>query len=136
MRGGSQGGGGFSSTRATFTMNDLGGTTYARHRLVGNGSTVVSAGEASQSKIYFGLGPGDIATTSSFGAFIMDILDYGSTVNYKTVRALGGGNWESNEIWLASGLVQTTGAITSITIGSVSGGIGPGSRFSLYGIKG
>ena len=135
MRGGSSGGGGFTNTRPTVTLNGLGGTSYARHRLVGNGSTVTSSGDASQSQIYFGLIPGDAATTNSFGTFILDVLDYASTTNNKTVRALGGGTWNSNEVWLGSGLVQTTSAITSITIGSVNGGIGLG-RFSLYGIAG
>lgn len=112
------------------------GTNYAQHRLQGNGVTASANGSATQSLIGF-IGY-ETGTTSVGGASIIDIQDYASTSKYKTVRSLNG--YDTNgagNIILASGLWQSTSAITSISIINSGGtAFNASTTFALYGIKG
>lgn len=129
----------------TGTVNDMfvrfnsdTGSNYAAHKLNGDGSsatagaltTQTSAGDLTRF-------PTDSNTPSVFGAMIMDILDYSNTNKYKTIRVLGGYDANgSGVVRFASGLWQSTSAVTSILIDS-DGGVNwsQHSSFSLYGIK-
>lgn len=72
-----------------------------------------------------------------FGAAIIDILDYGSTTKYKTMRVMEGVDWGSNGMMReVSGLWQSTSAINSITLTGSNGAFKAGSHFALYGVKG
>ncbi len=119
------------------------GSTWSKHRLYGNGSSVASNGQAStQFDMDLMLIPDDYGTyNNQFGAGIIDILDYANTSKYKTVRAFGGNPYAGTykSINLHSGAWQNTAAITSITLQTSGGASYPlktASRFSLYGIKG
>ena len=119
-----------------FRMNGDTSSNYTRHELIGTGSSVVSEGSGNQSSIAIGLLATN-STANSFTAGVLDLLDYTSATNYKTVRLLTGGSWSISRVLLSSGLWRSTSAVTSFTIGN--GGLvnfANGSRFSLYGIKG
>jgi hypothetical protein len=109
-------------------------TSYASHRLVGNGSTGSVAGtfnEAENSNSPMS------ATTNIFGAGVMDILDYANVNKFKTTRTLGG--WDENgsgRIELTSGLWRKTEAINRIDFFAFAGSFTQHSSFALYGIKG
>ena len=89
--------------------------------------------------VVFGTGNSSGAV-NSFGAFIVDILDYGQTTKNKTIKALSG--YETQDpgalrVGLTSSLRVSTAAVTSIQIASAnSPNLVAGSRFSLYGMKG
>jgi len=75
---------------------------------------------------------------TSFYVQIMDVLDYADTNKNKTIRHLGGVDYNgSGGIYLASSLYSTTSAISSISITSNNGtNFSQYSSFALYGIKG
>lgn len=117
------------------------GANYAYHLLYGNGSSAAATGAASQNNMTYQLiSAGANATSGIFGGGILDILDYANTNKFKTTRSISGlelniGSTDS-QARVASGLWQSTNAITSITLTSaVSGNFIANSHFALYGIK-
>jgi hypothetical protein len=111
------------------------GSNYARHYLNGNGSSAGAGGSGSTTSAYAGTAA---QASSTFGANIIDILDYASTSKYKTVKALSGADANgSGFLQFMSGLWQNTNAITSISIIQVDGdSFQEYSQFGLFGIKG
>jgi hypothetical protein len=109
---------------------------YATHYLYGNGTTASAGAETTRARFYV-----DVLASNASGAMwsgdVIDILDYANTNKYKTVRTLAGQDLNgSGIIWLASGLWQSTTAVTSIKLylnGAVS--FAQYSSFALYGIK-
>ena len=115
-------------------INSIGTASYAYHRLSGNGTAASAYAQASVSEItdtFLITG-----TTSTFSSGIIDILDYANTNKYKTLRSITGVDINgSGQIIFASGLVQTTNAMTSIVfVPSVN--FAEYTQFALYGIKG
>jgi len=111
-------------------------SNYTRHYLYGSGST---AGAGASASIAFGaIGVNTLPTTAStFGAGVVDILDYANTNKYKTLRALAGYDANgSGYIALSSSLWQSSSAITSIELFPISSTFPQYSSFALYGIKG
>jgi hypothetical protein len=122
-----------TSTATDLLMRFNGVTTssYAGHRLLGNGSSVLSDSRASSSSAFIGLVDGD-----QFTPAVIDVLDVYATKN-KTVRTLVGVRGFASEVMLTSGLFNSTAAITSMTLLlPATRFFAAGSRFSLYGIKG
>jgi len=119
------------------TLNSDTGSNYARHRLIGNGSTVDATGTASTAFIgFFDANGLQTGTASVFGVAIIDILDYANTSKYKTVRILSGNdNNGSGQVGLSSGLWQSTAATTTLTLVMSAGNLDTYSSFALYGIK-
>lgn len=122
-------------------FNGDSGSNYSHHLLVGNGSAVNSYAGATQTYIKGGYTIASDATPSqSFGASIMDILDFSQTTKNKTTRNLTGGNatgGTNSQIQLWSGAWYSTSAVTSITLSSIAAAnFLTGSRFSLYGLRG
>ncbi len=76
--------------------------------------------------------------SSVASAAIMDIYDYADVNKYKTAKIIYGSNNTGNTelAMLASGLYQSTSAISSIVALANSGSFAIGSRFSIYGVKG
>lgn len=120
-----------------FTFNSDTSSNYALHELSGNGSSASANAGANLAFIGINRIAADGATASIFGTIIMDILDYSNTNKFKTVRALGGADWNgSGEIYFSSGLWRSTSAISSITmIGGNNNNFKQYSSFALYGIK-
>lgn len=138
------------SNRATYgtdamimQFNSDTGSNYAAHWLGGNGSSASASADSSATYITMKENIGTQNGTATFGATIIDILDYANTSKYKTARMLAGtdvngtvatyGGWAS----LSSGLWQNTNAITSIVLKSyTSSSFTQYSSFALYGVKG
>jgi hypothetical protein len=128
---------GQSSTAQYFRLNGDTGSNYARHLLVGSGSSAAAYAGTSVTELW----PNAGLNTSSFPTVgVVDILDYKNTSKYKTTRTLGGvdnnGGATNNEISLSSGLWMNTNAVTSITFFPLSGNYTQYTHIALYGIKG
>ena len=120
------------------TLNSDSGSNYARHRLIGNGASIDATGTASQTSIgIFDANGLQTGTASTFGAMVLDLLDYSNTSKYKTLRVLAGNdNNGSGQVGLSSGLWQNTNSVSTITMVMNTGNIAEYSSFALYGIKG
>lgn len=117
--------------------SDTDNANYKGHFLYGDGSTVGSAAEDEAGLAVYRPSSAN-AASSIFGAAVTDILDYKSTNKYKTLRYLGGVDFNgSGEVYFGSGLWLSTSAITSITVKPRTGtNFVQYSHFALYGIKG
>jgi len=109
-------------------------SNYASHILWSNGASTFSSAFGTAYGSYVGFS----GSTTSFTGGVTDILDYGSTSKNKTVRTLTGTDTNgAGQIYLASGLwMNTSTAVTSISIAPISGTFNQYSSFALYGIKG
>jgi hypothetical protein len=139
-------------TNVSFASNTLGdirlrvgngsidtGSNYARHFLRGEGSgTPAADGFASSAFIATSTTRLANTDTSTFGAVVIDILDYASTSKNKTVRCLGGVDANgSGYMNLNSGLwINSSNAITHLRLYSNDGNLNQYSQFALYGIRG
>jgi hypothetical protein len=109
------------------------GANYAHHILAGDGSSVNSFANTSQTQMVSLGGVGNTAAANAFSAAVVDILDAYSTTKNKTLRSLHG----VTSINLSSGVRLNTVSLTSIELGPQLGtNFLTGSRFSLYGIRG
>jgi hypothetical protein len=117
-------------------------TTYASHKLEGNGSALSSAVQTSFQFIYttgsdgFNLFAAS-ETANFFGAAIIDILDFKTASKTKTLRMFSGmaGGTQAKSVILSSGFEATAEALTSLTLLPQFGSWVSGTRISLYGIK-
>ena len=124
--------------QTNITFNGVGGTSYARHCLVGDGSS------SPYTNAEFNQAAGQVAGNAFGGSTtfpnvgIIDIDDYTSTTKNKTVRAISGAdtNSSSSEIGLYSSVFMNTSAVTSLSLVRTSGVFNSGTVISLYGIKG
>lgn len=116
-------------------------SNYSRHAIFGNG--VNSLVQAMATGPYFRfncVSNSQSGATTIGGVGIMDIIDYASTSKTKVTRSIGGSenNTGSNsQIWLESGLWNSTAAINRIDlIMNLSGTAwASGTTIALYGIK-
>jgi len=111
-------------------------TSYAYHNIWGSGSAVSAGGQSSRTTSFLGtyIPSGN---ASRFGVAIIDIHNYASTTQNKTVRAFGGYDKNgSGYITLGSVLSINTAAIDTITLSPSSTKFSQYSTFALYGIKG
>jgi len=112
------------------------GSNYYWHYLNGNGSSVNSGGQ-SQDRIYIGQINAIPGESNNYGAAVLDILDFSNPNKNTTTRSLSGVyNASFTRVMFRSGLWNNTAAITSLSIFTSPYDLEPGSRFSLYGIKG
>jgi hypothetical protein len=116
------------------------GANYTRHYLLGDGSSVAAAADTSAT---YWEGVNDFGTTTggSFGAGVIDILDYANTNKYKTMRKIGGvdvngtvGGVGGNAS-LVSSVWMSTSAIGYIKIAAMTNTLQQYSHFALYGVK-
>lgn len=118
------------------TFNSDNGTNYAWHEIQGNGSSVTANAGSSAAFMYGAYSNGFSATADTFGAGVIDVLDYANANKYKTLRMLSGYDANgSGGLQLNSGLWQSTSAITSIKIAPNTSTFQQYSHFALYGIK-
>lgn len=127
-----------SSTVAFLNMklNSDTGTNYTYHLLQGDGSSAVASGVVNDTFFDWARHPAANATASIFGTSVIDILDYGNTNKFKTVRYLG--NYDANGsgyVEFRSGLWRSTNAISTITFTWDSGNFTQYSHFALYGVN-
>jgi hypothetical protein len=116
-------------------------SSYAYHRLTGDGSSAIAAAATSSA---FMLAQQELGTTGGFANIysggVIDILDYSSTTKNKTFRILSGADFNgSGRVGLNSGFWTGTGAtnaISSLTFYSQdSRDLAQYTQFALYGIK-
>jgi len=117
------------------------GSNYFWHNIAGTGSDPLgsenSGGLVSYGRLGNSVVPQDDAGANIYGVTVTDILDYGNTNKYKTVRALSGQdqNTTTGRLFFASTLWQEYEAITSISLSSGSN-FKQYTTFALYGIRG
>jgi hypothetical protein len=120
-------------------FNGVVAANYVFHRLRGNGVNVQSAASQFNSRWSLQSGLGTSAATSNYATIIVDILDF-KTVKNPTIRIFYGqaNATVSNWVALYSGTYPSAEAINTLFF-QPDGGTGnfaPGSRLSLYGIRG
>ena len=115
---------------------------YASHTLYGNGTTAAASSMTNDGRGMFlsegAAGSGGNATSSMFGVFIMDVLDYTNTSKATTFRTLNGVdvNGSGGQMDFTSGLYTPTTAVTSIRFTPDASTFVQYSTIALYGIKG
>lgn len=126
---------GTTNDSADLTFNGDTSSNYSWHILYGTGSgSAAAAASASRSNIVATEVPD---TTSLTSAFIIDILDYGSTSKNKTVRILnatdrnGSGTFQ----FMSGAWFNSSTAISNLRLTTRSGNLASGSHIGLYGIK-
>ena len=121
------------ATNPSFNFNSDTTSSYSWHHLWGTGSAANSNSGSTQTFMYFNYNP----SSSYPSAFVMDVLNYASTSQYKTCRAIAGSdtNGGTSEMALWSGLWQKTNAISSITFNGALANFANYSHFALYGVK-
>jgi len=127
---------------AYITINGDTSANYATHRLSGTGAAAGSFGYTAQvpssGTSWIALATGGNATSNVFASSIIDVLDYGNSAKYKTLRSLSGNEdnsgTDNSRIWLMSNLWMNTSPITSITL-TATGSFVQYSQFALYGVK-
>jgi len=118
-------------------VNGNTGTIYSRTYLEGNGSAVTSGRQTAQIRIVSDYIMGT-SGTADFGVYIWNFMNYSNTTTKKTVLFRGNntavsGGWNTSAMVY---LVDTTSAITSLTIATMNGpNLAIGTTFTLYGIK-
>lgn len=141
IRGIAKSGTGSGQRNLTMEFNASTSTNHAYHYLAGDGTNAGASGTASTNYILLNRASIQATPASTFGAFIVDIIDYASTTKNKTVRYIAGSETNSapvaDVISLGSGVLLSTTAITSISISDAGfSNFAVGTVFSLYGIKG
>lgn len=111
------------------------GSNYSVTFMYGNGSSVGSSRNTSQTDMrIYGWQAGNVANSNNDNV-IINIQNYANTTTYKT--AITRSNLPQNETASAVGLWRSTAAINSITLRTYNGTDlwTAGSTFTLYGIK-
>jgi hypothetical protein len=121
------------STPAYVLLNVNGAVPSYLHYLYGSGSAVGANGAAG-----FGyLSVNEQTDTTNPYVGITDFIDYASTTKNKTIRNFSGKDSNGGgEINLMSYLINSTTAITSISVIAVTQNWATTTQVSLYGIKG
>ena len=116
-------------------FNGVTTSTYANHRMTGDGSSVFAASNANNDKIA-DIGDAVGTTANIVGVSIIDIHDYTSTTKNKTVRSINGNDRNgAGRISLSSGFLNSTSAVTSISL--IAGqNFDTNTVVALYGIRG
>ena len=130
----------FEEMRMTFNGDTA--NNYSWHNLDGDGGSIYVNG-AGANQTHIQMDQAGTTTGGTFGALVMNILDYESTSKTKTIKALAGAmsNAEYGGYYgivsLNSGNWRNTSAITTIRIRpAFSSLFTQHSKFALYGIKG
>lgn len=145
---------GISQTnRATYNVDNIRvrvnsdtGSNYSYHTLSSDpaspSTSVLAEGQANKSYMHSNLATVSSVATNTFGATIIDILDYKNTNKYSTLRAISGGDTNgaasgfAGFITFGSGNWRNTNAITSITLTMEYGSLfNQHTTFALYGCK-
>jgi hypothetical protein len=119
-------------------FNSDSGNNYTFRSLQSDGATVSSNSISPYSGLRGTELSGNTATANIFGVAIIDIIDFSSTVKYKTGKVLGGVDRNgTGAVTINSGIWANTAAVNSVTIVPVFGtSFLQYSSFALYGMKG
>jgi hypothetical protein len=111
-------------------------TSYNSHFLSSDGSSATASTGGASSYADLNVVVGSAASANFMASYVVDILDYGDTNKYKTVRSFQGTDLNgSGKISFESNIYMSTTAISTIEIFYPGGEVfGSGSSFALYGI--
>jgi hypothetical protein len=116
-------------------FNGDSGSNYQAHSITTYPGYFSSGGTGLSSSILAGTETGGQATANTFGASVIDILDFASSKN-TTIKSFSGYALSNYVLSFASGLWINTNPVTSITVGNWdSASHVANSCFSLYGVK-
>lgn len=119
-----------NATNSNFELSFNGSAGTKAHRVMGDGAT--ATGDYYNSAVIYS----QRTDTGQF-VFITDLLDYTSTTINKTVRTLAGGDKNgSGRVGLWTGFINSTTAITSLSITPTASNFPQYSHIALYGIQG
>ena len=130
----------YGNDQMTMRINGDTGSNYSSHILTGDGANASASAASAQSSINLSYKLGT-TTSSAFGAFIIDVLDYGSISKNKTIRSLAGVDINGTiagyggEVQLSSGAWYSTSAVTSLTFTPTNANFTQHTQFALYGVK-
>ena len=134
---------GATSVNYIFKLNsDATSANYRSHYLVGNTSTAAAGSNSGYAGMFINGGAVSAGTTAgTYGAVIIDFIDYASTTKNKTVKAITGQDFNTASTYqginLDSGVWINTAAVTSISfVNDDPAAYAAGSTWALYGIKG
>ena len=107
-------------------------SSYASHWIVGNGSSATASNSIGSNTMFIGKDAG------YGGGFVLDLLDYTSSIKKQTFRTLLGADSNgSGAIYFSSGFLNNGAVpIDSLSIRSTGYGFAQYSKLALYGIKG
>jgi hypothetical protein len=137
----------YNTSALDMQFNGDGGSNYSNHFiqanwLAGTTDTIIN-NDINGTRMYWVASITSTLASNTFGAFIIDILDYNNTLKNKTVRAISGADANGDAAGyrpvprFQSGSWRNTNAVTSITLTHQFGPlISQNSQFALYGIKG
>jgi hypothetical protein len=117
-------------------FNGVSSASYSTHFIQGSGSSIGSFNITSGTfvELFYSA---FASAANSFGAGIVDVLDYSSTTKNTTVRVLSGQTQpDADNVRFTSGLFINTAAVTSVSFEAAADSFNSLTRFSLYGIKG
>ena len=119
-------------------VNGITTDSYTYHILNGDGATVTATGSGYTGGAQINIGYSRNVMSTAPKVAIVDIHNYASTTQLKTIRTFTGvdRNTSSNDLTLQSDLVNTTSAISSISLFFNANSFASGTTISLYGIKG
>jgi len=121
---------------SNLTLNS--NTNYTLHYLQGNNNSITAVGQTGNNVAYSYGVPSGSTLANTYGAAIIDIIDYSSTTKYKTIKSISGAdvnNGTYNKIQINSALSLDTTAVTTITFNKATSAFDVGSTFSLYGVS-
>jgi hypothetical protein len=108
------------------------GSNYARHYLLGDGSSASASATVPDTGGVFS----NTSTATSPYVAICDILDFSNSSKFKTLRALSGRDTNgAGDITLRSSLWRNTASVTDINIYAGVGTLSSGTTIALYGVK-
>ena len=125
-----------SGAQPTLRFNSITSTTYSQTNLLGNGSSASSNRRTGQSQ--HPISEYNNMSTTNPSSFIVHVLNYANTSTFKTaLYRWAGDNNGSGFTMLSVGLLQTTSAISQLSLSTSVGGVfwGTNSTFTLYGIR-
>ena len=113
-----------------FQLNGDTSTNYSTTWIEGNGSSVISGRESSQSSgfIYYNAS----GSTYNYTIGISSFMNYSNSTTYKTVVSSFG---NLSQVGSYASLWRSTSAITSLVLNGLTQNFLTGSTFTLYGIK-
>jgi len=127
----------FSNPTVSFKVTVSGATSYSTKYLQGDGSSAASGSNAYGTSVFYaGEFPAGQTTASTFGNTEIYIPNYTSTTNKSaSIDSVTENNGTTAYATLIAALINTSSAITTITITPSSGDFASGSTFYLYGIS-
>jgi hypothetical protein len=114
------------------------GAVYSGTMLYGNGSSALSTRYTNENAVYADSpnSLGMVNSTTIFGAYKYDILDYTNTTTFKTILTRVAAD-QNGSGYTSAGvhLLRNTSAITAAFFTFGSGAYSTGSTFTLYGVR-